>query len=25
MQLDDRFKLYFLTAEEDLRIGNNWN
>ena len=23
MQLDTRFKLYFLTAEEDLRIGNN--
>lgn len=25
MQLDTRFKLYFLTEEEDLRIGNNWN
>ena len=23
LQLDTRFKLYFLTAEEDLKIGNN--
>ena len=23
LQLDTRFKLYFLTEEEDLKIGNN--
>lgn len=25
LQLDTRFKLYFLTEEEDLKIGSNWN